>query len=100
LATYLYKIQPVRPDMLKIGATPAEDQTVDEHFAYLERLTKQSVILLSGRTLTDEYSSFGIVIIQADNYEAARLIVQNDPVVSQRIKHAELYPFKIALKSA
>jgi hypothetical protein len=35
------KIQPVRPEMLKIGATSAEDQIINAHFASLERLTEQ-----------------------------------------------------------
>jgi uncharacterized protein YciI len=96
-ALFLYKIQPVRPEMLSVGPTPEEEQAVSEHFAYLENLTEAGVVLLAGRTLNTDHSSFGIVILTARSEQAARDIMLNDPAISQRVMRAELYPYRIAL---
>ncbi len=94
---YIYKIQAVRQDMVSKGATPEEDEIVGEHFSYLERMTQQGVVLLAGRTLTDDYAGFGIIIFSAELQQAAEKFVRNDPAVAQRVMRAELYPFRAAL---
>jgi len=97
---FLYKIQPVRPEMLSVGETPEEEQIISEHFAYLKGLTEAGIVLLAGRTLNTDYSSFGIVILTAGSEEEARQIMRNDPAAKQRVMRAELYPYRIALLGA
>jgi uncharacterized protein YciI len=97
--TYLYRIQPVRPEMLSEGSTPEEDDLVSQHFAYLQDLTVRGVVLLAGRTLTTDSGSFGIIVFQAEDDQAARAIMHADPAVRGRIFRAELFPFRIALQS-
>lgn len=99
-STFLYKIQPTRPEMLTDGATPDEEQAISEHFEYLQKLVASGVVLLAGRTLNTDASSFGIVIFLADSEAQARQIMQQDPAVSRRVMHAELYPYRIALSGA
>jgi uncharacterized protein YciI len=94
---YIYKIQPVRQEMASQGRTPEEDQIIGEHSSYLERLTQQGVVLLAGRTLTDDYAGFGIIIFRAESKQAAEKIFRNDPAVAQRVMRAELYPFRAGL---
>jgi hypothetical protein len=94
---FIYKIQPVRPEMITEGRTPDEERIVGEHFDYLERLTKQGVVHLAGRTLTNDNAGFGIIIFNAESDEAARRLVHEDPAVVQRVMRAELYPFRVAL---
>jgi len=94
---FLYKIQPVRPEMLSNGLTAEEDRIISEHFAYLQDLTEAGVVLLAGRTLNTDYSSFGIVILRASSEQEARQIMHNDPAVKQRVMRAELYPYSLAL---
>jgi len=50
LEQFLYRIQPVRHDMLTKGATESESRIVSEHFNYLKRLTESGVVILAGRT--------------------------------------------------
>lgn len=100
MAQWLYKIQAVRPAMLSEGATPEEDAITAQHFDYLKRLTEQGVVILAGRTQSGDYSSFGIIIFNADDEAAARQIVQNDPGVQRKLFRAELYPYRIALMAA
>lgn len=94
---FLYKIQPVRLEMLTDGATPEEEQTVSCHIDYLKNLKETGVVLLAGRTLNLDPSSFGIVIFKAGSEAEARQIMRADPVVQGRVMRAELYPFRIAL---
>ena len=68
---YLYRIQPTRPAMLPEGPTPEEAVSVSQHFDYLKNLTERGIVLLAGRTLTTDPSSFGIIIFYADSEAAA-----------------------------
>ncbi len=93
---YLYRIQPIRDGFL-IESTPEEDRIVAEHFEYLQRLTEEGVVLLAGRTLNTDPSSFGIVIFEAETEATAREIVRNDPAVQASVFRAELFPYRVAL---
>ena len=94
---YLYRIQPTRLEMLTHGHTAEEAEVVTQHFAYLQRLNEQGVVMLAGRTLNTDERSFGIVIFRADSEEAARRVMEQDPAVRNRVMRAELYPYRIAL---
>ena len=58
--------------MLTDGGTEAETLQVGHHFAYLKALAAKGVVLLAGRTLNADPSSFGIVIFLADDEAAAQ----------------------------
>ena len=61
------------PDrMLTSGPTEFEEKTVSAHFEYLEALVKKGVVVLAGRTLTEDENTFGIVIFLAKDMEDAR----------------------------
>lgn len=94
---YLYRIQPVRPAMLTDSPTPEEQSATSDHFNYLKDLMAKGVVILAGRTLNTDYSSFGIVIFNAESDEQAREIACNDPAVQRRVMRAEVYPYRIAL---
>jgi uncharacterized protein YciI len=94
---YLYRIQPTRPAMLVEGPTPNEADAILEHFAYLESLTEAGVLVLAGRTLNTDPSSFGIVIFRAVSPEQARAVMDGDPAVRQGVMQAELFPYRVAL---
>lgn len=94
---YLYVIRPTRLEMLADGPTPEEADIVSQHFAYLEGLTKEGVVVLAGRTLNNDASSFGIVIFNAESEKAARKVMDSDPAVSHGVMGAELFPYRVAL---
>jgi uncharacterized protein len=93
---YIYRIIPVRPDMVK-ESTPDEQRIIGEHFAYLQDLTQQGIALLVGRTTNNDFSTFGICVFLAEDDAAAQAILDNDPAVKQRVMRGELYPYRIAL---
>ncbi|HEV2118910.1 MAG TPA: YciI family protein [Candidatus Bathyarchaeia archaeon] len=97
MSQFLYRIQPVRHDMLANGSTEFESRIVSEHFNYLKQLATAGVVILAGRTQNTDYSSFGIVVFNAKTVEEAREIMLNDPAVKNKVFRAELFPYKMAL---
>ena len=97
MSEFLYKIQPTRVAMLSEGATPEEERIVEAHYNYLRALADQGIVILAGRTLNTDESSFGIIIFRAESEEAAQSIVADDPAVKGGVMRAELYPYRIAL---
>jgi uncharacterized protein YciI len=83
--------------MVTVGPTLEEQAIVSEHFAHLEALTGQGVVLLVGRTQDNSPRTFGIVIFQAESADQACEIMNSDPAVRKSIMRAELFPFRIAL---
>ena len=94
---FLYRLTPVRIEMVTAGPTPEEQAIVSAHFAHLEALTSQGVMLLVGRTLDNSPRTFGIAIFQAESEEQAQAIMNSDPAVRKGVMRAELFPFRIAL---
>ena len=97
MSQWLYRIQPVRNTMLSEGSTPEEDEAASRHFNYLKDLLEKGVLVLAGRTLNTDNSSFGICIFEAEDEAAARKIMEADPAVQMRVFRAELYPYRVAL---
>jgi len=96
---YLYIIQPKRLGMLTEEPTTHERETMAKHFAYLQQLTEQGILILAGRTLNNDVDTIGIAIVNALSEEEARRIVDKDPAVSQGVMNARLYPYRVAFIS-
>jgi uncharacterized protein YciI len=75
--------------------SPQTEDRVSEHFEYLQDLHKKGILTMTGR-----FSEvlIGLVMIEASTREEAVEIMKNDPAVKSGIFHAELYPWRIALK--
>lgn len=93
---WLSMAKPTRLEML-IETTPEEDEIIDQHFAYVEDLTQKGVVIMVGRTLNTDETSFGLTIFEAEDASAAREIMENDPAVKNGIMAATLYPYRVAL---
>ncbi len=93
---FLYRVRPVRVEMMKTP-TEKENAILDEHFTYLKDLTAKGVVILAGRTLTTDETTFGIVIFHAETEEGARKIMEGDPAVRQGVLRADLFPFRVVL---
>ncbi len=94
---YLYRIQPVRLEMLTEGPTEAEAETLARHVAYLESQTEHGRVILAGRTQTADPDTFGIVIFEAEDDAAAEAVMKDDPAVADGVMHAKLFPYRIAV---
>jgi len=94
---FIYVLKPTRLGMLTEGPTPEERDTVSRHFAYFKDLTEKGTMILMGRTQTNDESTFGIAVFEAEDESAARRIMENDPAILGGVMTATLYPYKIAL---
>jgi uncharacterized protein len=97
LQQFISILKPNRIDMLTSGPTEFEEKTVSAHFDYLEELVERGVVLLAGRTLTEDEKTFGIVIFLAKDMDDAKRFTENDPAIVNQIMQAEVIPFRIAL---
>jgi len=100
MAQYIYKIQLVRPELLSEGPTEEEAQILEDHASYISELTKQSKVLLAGRTQITESEAYGIVIISTPTESEAIEIMNNDPAVLHKVMRADFSPYNIAYISA
>jgi uncharacterized protein YciI len=81
------------------GPTEGEAEIIARHFAYLERLVAERVVLMAGRTLAADENVFGIVIFVAASETEALQIMNDDPAVRHEPMRAQLYPYRVALWS-
>ncbi|MDF2699413.1 MAG: hypothetical protein K0Q49_969 [Haloplasmataceae bacterium] len=77
--------------------TEKEEEIVNDHFIKLQNLLKEGKLILAGRTLTMVPDGCGIVILEVNNEEEAKSIMDNDPAVKQGIMTSSLYPYRVAL---
>jgi len=93
---YIYLIHPLRHEFFD-SPTPLEEAVMEAHFGYLKRATEEGAVLLAGPCLDE---TFGVVVIRADNDQAARTFMLNDPAVKSDVMMAEIHPMKISLMKA
>jgi uncharacterized protein len=96
---YIYRIQPTRLGMLVEGPTDREQEAIAEHFAYLQGLVTKGILLMAGRTLTEDENTFGIVVFTARSEGDAKLVMLKDPAIMQDVMRGEVFPFRVALWS-
>jgi uncharacterized protein len=95
MSDYIYLIHPFR-DGFYLQPTEEEALVMEEHFQYLEEAVESGAVILAGPCLDD---TFGIVIFRAEDEEAARAFMLNDPSVKKNVMMAELHPIRLSLHS-
>jgi uncharacterized protein YciI len=90
---YIYLIHPFRHEFFE-SPTPQEDAVMDAHYDYLKRAMNEGIVLLAGPCLDE---TFGVVVLQAKDEQAARNFMFNDPSVQNNVMIAELHPLKISM---
>lgn len=94
---FLYKLK-LRKDLLDDkNWTDKENKIVENHFLHLKEGTEQKRVILAGRTLNPDESSFGIVIFLATTKTEALEYMNQDPAVKHGIMTAKLFPYRVAL---
>jgi uncharacterized protein YciI len=94
MAEWIYFIHPMR-DNFAATMTAEEDAVWAVHFARLQRLLDEGVMVLVGPTLGP--INTGIAVFEAADEEAARRIMNEDPTIAGGYASGELRPFRISL---
>ncbi|MBD3333611.1 hypothetical protein GF356_12245 [candidate division GN15 bacterium] len=92
-ANYFVKLLGTRDDWPN-NMTQTEQQVMEDHFAYLDRLTRQGKVLLAGPNFDPV---FGMVILKADTESEAREIMDADPSVLAGVHTYEMHPMHVSL---
>jgi uncharacterized protein len=69
---------------------------MEEHFRYLQSAADQHKVLLAGPCLDQ---TFGLVILTAENDQAARQFMLADPAIRENVMMAELHPLQISIRA-
>ena len=94
---YIYVLKLI-PSLIDPGNwTDKDNDIVSRHFTRLQTLLEEKVLILAGRTLNDDETTFGIVIFRAEDDASAQDLMTHDPAVKEGIMTAELFPYSVAL---
>jgi uncharacterized protein YciI len=91
---WIYFIHPPREDFAAT-MSDAEKEVWRTHFARLQELLREGVLIMAGPTLG--HVNTGIAIIEAPDEAAARKIMEEDPTISSGFARGELRPFRTSL---
>lgn len=94
MAEWIYFIHAPREDFAET-MTDDEREVWGRHFARLQQLLADGVMILVGPTLGR--INTGIAVFEADDEASARRIMEEDPAISSGIATGELRPFAVAL---
>lgn len=94
MAEWIYFIHPPR-DNFASTMTDEEKSVWATHFERLKQLYADGVIILVGPTLGE--TNTGIGIFEAPDEDAARAIMNEDPVIAGGYARGELRPFRVSL---
>ena len=94
MAEWIYFIHPPR-DNFAATMTDEEQAVWGVHFERLKRLLAEGTLIMAGPTLGDVNT--GIAVFEAPDEEAARKIMDEDPVIAGGFARGELRPFRVSL---
>jgi uncharacterized protein YciI len=97
VAEWIYFLHPPRANFAAT-MTEAEKAAWASHFARLEQLLADGVLVLAGPTLGE--TNTGVAIFEAEDEAAAERIMAEDPAITGGFATGELRPFKISLLRA
>jgi uncharacterized protein YciI len=90
---YLSRLTAAKTGMTVKGLTPEQTQIMQERLDHLKSLSDEALIVFAGRTLTNDETTFGIVMLRADSDAAAREIQSRDPGIQKGLFKATLSRF-------
>jgi uncharacterized protein YciI len=94
VAGWIYFLHPPR-DRFADTMTEEEGAVFGEHFAHLQRLLADGVLVLAGPTMGPVNT--GIAVFEAADEAEATRIMESDPVIAKGVCRGELRPFVISL---
>jgi uncharacterized protein YciI len=94
MTEWIYFLHPPRDDFAAT-ITPEEEAVWVEHFQRFQRLLASGQLILAGPTLGT--INTGLAIFDAPDEQAARQLMEDDPVVRGGYARGELRPFRVSL---
>lgn len=95
--TFAYILRPSFDREFLAAATPEQHELFQRHGAYLEELHARGVVRFAGRCFD---GPLALVVVDAEDEDVARRVMEEDPPVAAGVQEAELYPFAVFLERA
>ncbi len=94
---FVYTLQLIDTDVAQDlnRMSPEHQAIVSEHFAYLQQLYEQKILIMAGRT-ENPATGFGICLFKAADEATAQNLMSNDPAIAKGVMQATLHPFRLA----
>jgi uncharacterized protein YciI len=87
-------LKPTQPGFLQKPG-PEETALVQEHLRHLQSLADQGVCIFAGRTLNQDVSAFGIIVVRAESEAAAQKILEDDALIRAGLVRGTVLPFQV-----
>lgn len=95
---FIYELKIIEQFQHKSRWSEKEHQIYQEHFDYLDALTKSGNIEIAGIQSQGLQEHKGIILLNVKDYEEAKSIAINDPAVRDGMMTASIYPFTTYFK--
>lgn len=90
---FVYVIRPKRENFIET-MTEEENKIMGTHFQYLKELLAEDKLILAGPCLD---GAMGICVFRSETWEAAQMIMENDPAVVNGVMDCELHKYRVSL---
>jgi len=91
---FLYTLRPARLAMLTDGPTPDEQALAARLCLYAQDLLTKGTLIVAGRTLQRDPTTFAFAVIRAPSLDSARAVAEQDPAVAGGVFASEVFPFQ------
>jgi uncharacterized protein YciI len=88
---FAYVVRPAFDQSFLARATDEERRVFEQHGEWLEARYAEGRVRFAGRCYD---GPFGLVVLEAEDEQQARQMMERDPSVRAGVQSAELYPFK------
>jgi uncharacterized protein YciI len=96
--SWLIRLIPPRPTFAE-DATPAEQAVMEQHFAYWKDLNKKGICTFGGPVL-DPKGAYGMIVVRAEDQNAAVALGEGDPSVKSGLNKIEIAEIRVAFYPA
>jgi len=89
MKSYIFVILKTGPAVIEAGAR--RDSLFAGHFSNMNRMAEAGKLVIAGPMGTNDKSYRGIFILDVKTIDEAKILLQNDPTVREKIFDTELY---------
>ncbi len=95
---YVYMLRLVPAMQTEAAWGDKQKMVVGQHFMRLQKAAADGQVILGGRTTEALDKTFGLVVFEAANDDAAKAFMDADPAVKEGLMTATLHPYAVAMQ--
>lgn len=73
------------------------DDLIEQHCRYLRKFFEEGIVIFAGPSWEDNEDHFAIVVLETENKEKAMEIMDNNPVVVEKVLTSKVTEFNVFL---